>query len=302
MINPLVPTEEAAALAGAVRALCADHHATATDPWAPGGFWDALAAMGVLGLGSPDVGGGPAELVAAHRELGRAGRAGPFAGAVVGSAVLPDDLRPAVADGTAIVSVTDGGTLAPWGAVATVFVELAPDGAWLCDPDGAPEPVPTLAGEPWARLRLRRRHGLRGGPLAVQRADLAVAAYLAAAGQATVATAADYARQRRQFGRPIGDNQAVAHRLADAHMRLAAADNLVGMAAALQERQSGDAGPATAAARSSALAAALAATYAAHQTAGALGMAWEYPLGTRSVRIRQAGSLPPAAGSGAGGA
>ena len=48
------------------------------------------------------------------------------------------------------------------------------------------------------------------------------AAYLGAM-ERDLATALSFVRERRQFGRPIGNNQAIAHRIADMKLRLEAA-------------------------------------------------------------------------------
>ena len=287
------PSEEASALATTVRSICEKHRDTIAAESPPQGLWGDLAEMGVLGLGSPEIGGGPLELVAAHRELGRAGCSGPFVGAAVGSVVLPEELRTQIASGSAIASVSDGGPIVPWGSLAPVIIELDGDRAWLSAVVGEPHALETLAGEPWARVALGRGTELPRGPVGAERNNLVIAAYLVGAGQGVLELAADYARERRQFGRPIGDNQAIAHRLADSHLQLQAAGNLVWMAAARQDREAAGAATITAAARLSALDAALGAAYAGLQTVGALGLTQEFPMGTRSRRIRQVGSLPP---------
>jgi alkylation response protein AidB-like acyl-CoA dehydrogenase len=50
--------------------------------------------------------------------------------------------------------------------------------------------------------------------------------------QAVVDMAADFARERKQFGRPIGTNQAIAHMLADMQTEVSAAKALIWQAAA----------------------------------------------------------------------
>ena len=59
-------------------------------------------------------------------------------------------------------------------------------------------------------------------------------------GRAALEAAADYANQRRQFGRPIGAFQAVAHRVADMATRLEAARGLVWRAAWQLDQGHGD--------------------------------------------------------------
>ncbi|MGC7322931.1 acyl-CoA dehydrogenase family protein, partial [Mycobacteroides abscessus subsp. massiliense] len=56
---------------------------------------------------------------------------------------------------------------------------------------------------------------------------LAISAQLIGAGQALLDRAVAYAKQRSQFGRPIGSYQAVKHKLADVHIALELARPLV---------------------------------------------------------------------------
>jgi hypothetical protein len=56
--------------------------------------------------------------------------------------------------------------------------------------------------------------------LAFDRGALAAAAYLVGLSSWMIDTAAEYARQREQYGRPIGVNQAVKHLLADALLKV----------------------------------------------------------------------------------
>jgi acyl-CoA dehydrogenase len=92
--------------------------------------------------------------------------------------------------------------------------------------------------------------------------------------------AVGYARQREQFGRPIGGFQAVAHPLADAYVAVELARSLAYRAgwliAAKDDTPGRDAAVAEAviAARS----AAVLACETAVQTTGGLGVTWEYPL------------------------
>lgn len=287
-MSAVATSDEAQALGTAVRSLCRHHAAEIAHCVAPAGLWADLAAMGVLGLGSPEVGGGPPEVLSAHFELGLAGAAGPFAAAALGAAVLDAALRASVIEGSAVVAVCDSAGVATYGQVAAAFVEIGADGLWLAACDAPPTPMPTMAGEPWARVRLSRLEALDERGAAVL--DLAIGAWLAGAAAGALDLAVSYARDRRQFGRSIGDFQAVSHRLADCRV------GCDGAAAALRLAATAT-GPAArswaAAARLAAADAALAAVFAAHQIVGALGMAREYELGTRSLRVRQVVSSPP---------
>jgi acyl-CoA dehydrogenase len=94
-------------------------------------------------------------------------------------------------------------------------------------------------------------------------------------GQAAVRRAAGYARERVVFGRPIGQNQGIAHPLADAHMQLLSAAAMVRIAARLYDRGQ----PCGIEANTAKFLAARAAFFAADravQTHGGMGYATEY--------------------------
>jgi len=99
---------------------------------------------------------------------------------------------------------------------------------------------------------------------------------------------------RKQFGRPIGDFQAVAHPLADCSMRLSAAASLARAAAFYFD--AGGAAQArhfAAAAHVSAIDASLEAAYVCHQVFGAIGITREGPIFHLSRRVRQLASQVP---------
>ncbi len=128
---------------------------------------------------------------------------------------------------------------------------------------------------------------------------------MAAAGTALLRSTSEHAATRTQFGRAIGEFQAVAHPLADCSMRLCAATALARNAAFVYdsevvqgEEQEGEGGADAArflagAARLSANAAALEAAYVCHQVFGANGITLEGPVFHYSRRIRQLASQPP---------
>jgi alkylation response protein AidB-like acyl-CoA dehydrogenase len=162
---------------------------------------------------------------------------------------------------------------------------------WRARPAGPVTPVETLGGEPWGRVELLRGDELPGAARALALHDLALAAYAAAAAQRLVDDAAEHARTRRQFGRAIGEFQAVAHPLADCAMAAASARALARAAAFHFDRGTQSAAYAGAA-RLAAARAALAAAHTAHQVTGALGITLEGPVFHVSRRVRQLASLP----------
>jgi hypothetical protein len=107
---------------------------------------------------------------------------------------------------------------------------------------------------------------------AVSRGQLALGHELVGASRTMLAAARDHARERIQFGRPIGSFQAVRHRLADALVALEAADAL--LSAVWDEPDPG------AAALAKGLAGRSARTVARHaqQVLAGLGFTAEHPL------------------------
>ena len=187
--------------------------------------------------------------------------------------------------------------LLAWAPAAQLFVEIEGQSAFLARPCGAVEPVETLGGEPWGRVELERTAPLGDARRALALHDIALAAYLAAAGTRLVEDASEHARTRKQFGRAIGEFQAVAHPLADAWVQLAGAATLARGAAFRFDRAGGESpGPAALAAaggaRLSAARAALGAAHVCHQVFGAIGITLEGPVFHVSRRIRQLASDP----------
>ncbi|NKQ52219.1 acyl-CoA dehydrogenase [Amycolatopsis sp. K13G38] len=115
---------------------------------------------------------------------------------------------------------------------------------------------------------------------------LAVAAQLLGAGQWLLDTATTYATQRQQYGKPIGQYQAIKHLLADVVTHLELARPLVhGAAVAAQ-----DGSPTLARDASAAKVKAGDAAYLAARTAlqvhGAIGYTAEHDLGLRLTKVR----------------
>lgn len=115
-----------------------------------------------------------------------------------------------------------------------------------------------LPGDVWASTLCSARRSL--------------ASELVGVGTEALSLAVTYVSQRTQFGRPIGSFQAVRHRLAEAHVHLAAAQGLV--SEAWTSGDSDDARLAKAAAGRAADHAVRSAT----QVFGAIGLTWEHGL------------------------
>lgn len=259
----------------------------------PTELWRQIAELGVLALATPEGDGGALEAVAACEALGGAAFPGPLTATFLATQVLGERDRVAVASGASTVSVGSP-PLMPWAADAQIFLEIEEDRVWRCSAAGEVEPVHTLGGEPWGRVELAREEELPGAPRALALYELALAAYLSAAGQRLVATTAEHVRTRKQFGVAIGEFQAVAHPLVDCFIRLCSAASLARAAAFQFDADDSPPRGAAAAARLSARGAAVASVHTCHQLFGALGITTEGPVFHVSRRIRQLASQPPA--------
>jgi len=286
------------AVAETLEKFCADHCDDETLKATAGTFpteqWRALAELGVLALATPEGEGGALELVAALEPLGAATFPGPLPATFLATQLLPERERVAIARGEQVVSV-GAPPLMPWAPDARVFVEIDGTRAFRTRPRGPITAVHTLGGERWGRVDLERVEDLGDARRALALHDLALAAYVAAAARRLVEVTVDHARTRRQFGRAIGEFQAVAHPLADCTVSLGSARTLACAAAFEFDRDatSETAIASAAAARLSATRAGLAAAHTCHQLFGAQGIALEGPVFHVSRRLRQLASQPP---------
>jgi len=248
------------------------------------GLWERLCRMGVVG---PDASGlTPLDLVLVLEETGRAcvpeplvetfasGAGGVAAATGLGLAVSPLVLY---ADSVERLVLERGGalwSLAP--SLASLQPRPAVDGSrrlfsveW--DPGG---------GE---RLDLHPRSVL-------DRAALAAGAQLCGIAQQLLDMAVGYARQRHQFGQPIGAFQAVKHQLADVALKLEFARPVVYRAAYSMDPTH------VSMAKACASEAALLAARVALQVHGAIGYTVEYDL---HMWLKRAWALAGAWGDGA---
>ncbi|MCU1386688.1 MAG: acyl-CoA dehydrogenase, partial [Ilumatobacteraceae bacterium] len=123
---------------------------------------------------------------------------------------------------------------------------------------------------------------------------LATAAYLLGLSTRMLAIAGDYARDRRQFGQPIGAFQAVKHLMADALLKVEFARPAIYRAAWSFANDTPDRGRDVSMAKALVSDAALKAARSALQVHGAIGYTWECDL---QLFMKKAWALAPAWGS-----
>lgn len=289
-------TEDQEALQQGIRAFCEGRVPTEqlAELERKGGFdrglWGELAEMGVFSLRLPEseggVGLGSAEAVLVFAELGRRLVPGPLAWSQLAAGLV---------EGAGAGGVVVGGLDLRSGGGAPLLVEhlahldallvLRDDGVARLDPralraEAVATPLDPLtpvhhvaslpAGERIAGPEDAARLAREGATLA--------AAQLLGIAEASQELATAYAKEREQFGRPVGGFQAVKHLLADAFVRQELARAAVYAAGAtLDDPGAGDPARAAAAAKLIAGEAALKNARTCIQVHGGMGYTWEVP-------------------------
>jgi alkylation response protein AidB-like acyl-CoA dehydrogenase len=243
-------------------------------------LWARLADLGLTSLGRPEAGAHPVDLVLGFEELGRAAAPGPYVEAV---AVLPALLD---TDPDAMTTLAAPPHV-PYACDATIA-----DAVYLLNGStlhAAEVDREVASVDATRRLALvRAGSAVRGGveaERALQLGALATAAQIHGAGRAALDRAVDYAKQRTQFGKPIGGFQAVKHQLADAHVALELSRPLL-FGAALAIAAEGGGQRDVSAAKVACTDAAYRAARTALQVHGAIGYTAEYDLSLWLTKIR----------------
>ncbi|MEV6340827.1 acyl-CoA dehydrogenase family protein [Nocardia vinacea] len=272
-----------------------------------------LAGAGALGLAVEEQHGGvgaePIDLVVAFQEMGRAAVPGPL---VETAAAIPALLQalpdtalaarwlPEFAEGAALGTLAF--TSAEHGTVAldadTTDLVLIADGNQLRTGHRAGlvrsvDPARRLFVVESDAVVAEGEQVLEAVGAAFDSGALANAAQLLGAGRALLAASTEYAKQRKQFGKPIGEFQAVKQKLADVLIGLDLAEPLL-YRAALTMRET-TRGRDVSAAVIACGDAAYRAARAALQVHGAIGYTAEYDLSlwlTRVTALRSAWGTP----------
>jgi alkylation response protein AidB-like acyl-CoA dehydrogenase len=133
------------------------------------------------------------------------------------------------------------------------------------------------------------------GP-AVDRAFVAFAAELVGVAQRALDMAVEYAKEREQFGRPIGAYQAVSHRLADMLWAVEEARSLTLYAAWCADAEPRSLPLAASMAKARASDAGASVAHDALQTFGGIGFTWEHDLHFLLKRAKVSGQMLGSAG------
>jgi alkylation response protein AidB-like acyl-CoA dehydrogenase len=285
-------SEDQVALQDGVRSFCAGRFAIAVvrgladvggvDP----ARWHELAELGLFSLRLAEAEGGAelgwADTVLAFEELGRALVPGPL----VWTHLLADRVGGA-AQGEVVISGLDRhdpSGLVEYPAAIDLLAVLDDDGVWGVDPATLDtEAVGSLLDPltPVARLTGPLPQGERLGDadaaaaLRMQGAALTAALQLGVAEAATDLAVA-YAKERRQFGRPVGAFQALKHLMADMFVRAELARSAVYAAGVtLDDPEVGSIERAVASAKVTGGEAALGNAKTCIQVHGGMGYTWE---------------------------
>jgi alkylation response protein AidB-like acyl-CoA dehydrogenase len=264
--------------------------------------WKQLGEAGVFNLclaeAAGGVGLGLAEAALVFEELGRALIPGPLVATHLAAGLIDG-----ADDGTAVVGLIEWPATARTGAIPVIIEHLADldvllvlsdEGVGALDPrslDATPLARPMDPLTPvWSVASLPAATPVAGSDVAAWwRRDGAVltAALQVGAAAWTTDLAVEYAKQRRQFGRPIGGFQSIKHLCADMAVRTEVARCAVHAAAVtVDEPEVGDATVAAAGAKLLADQAAITNGRSCIQVHGGMGFTWEVPAHLAYKRAR----------------
>jgi len=294
-----VLSEEQRSLAEALDEIIESSGGTKTArTWADGdtalgqALWRQLAELGLFGLCIPEddggMGGTAVDLAVAFERLGYHAAPGPY---IESAALLPDlvdaGVLGGILDGSAMATAAVPG-LAPYALDAGASTHC-----FLLTPESLTPAVPGPALGSIDRARTLSPLAADGesavldpavAATALDRAALACAAMLLGAGERLLEESVSYAKIREQFGRPVGEYQALKHQLANVRVALTFSRPLI-YGAALD--LGGPDGPRSVSAAKVAVSdAADLAARTALQVHGAIGYTEEHDLGLWFTKVR----------------
>jgi alkylation response protein AidB-like acyl-CoA dehydrogenase len=279
-------------------------------------FWGAIGEPGWLGLHVSEVNGGAGyglvEQAVVIEELGRACAPGPYLPTVLAAAIIQDAggpaaaaLLPKLASGESTGALALDGAGPVLGADDADVLVCEVDGAWAALDASSLSVSALTALDVTRRIARLDLDGVQvpadrvlPGLAAERVRDLAAVLLAAEAigiAQWCVDTAAEYAKVRVQFGRPIGQFQGVKHRCADMLARTELARAAVWDAARAANDPDNGAGMAIAAAAALAFDAAFLNGKDCVQTLGGIGFTWEHDAHLylrRAITLHQLAGTP----------
>jgi alkylation response protein AidB-like acyl-CoA dehydrogenase len=269
-------------------------------------LWTRLADMGVLAMLLPEsdggLGGDFTDAVLLIEELGRAAVPGPvFETMTVGAKALTGtSFAAGIASGSVLVTAALlGEANVPHAGVSDIA--LLRDGDRVVAVERSAMQLTEVAAIDGGRRLSTVLRPTGPGTIvslehsaAVDTGALAAAAYLLGLSSQMLQIAGDYARERRQFGQPIGSFQAVKHLMADALLKVEFARPAIARAAWSMSVEHADRSRDVSMAKALAADAAAKAARSALQVHGAIGYTWECDL---QLFMKKAWALIPSWGT-----
>ena len=244
-------------------------------------LWRAMVDQGWLDLEA--LGLGSFEATVLLEQVGRHLAPVPYLHTTLAAAALrragEDDLAAGLTTGARIGTVGWRDDPVVHADVADVVVRASPDGVWLHDGHHAAEPsmdrTRTLS---WVHAEGRPIGGSDDAAALLDRAAIAHAAEMLGGAERVLELTTDYAKDRVQFGKPIGSFQAVKHRCADMLVDVEGMRSAVYWAAWCLGADHADTSIAASTAKVWCAEAAKRVMASGLQVHGGVGFTWEHPL------------------------
>ena len=244
-------------------------------------LWKEMASLGFLGIAASESGSSFVDVCILLEEAGRALLPGPFLPHTIAALALARaggdaDLARSMAGGETIASATEDVTQVPCGAVANVVALLRFQDPVLIRSFDAEEIESADLTRPLSRISPTAGEEPLGSVPLRSVTCVAVAAESVGAAGAALEMATVYAKDRQQFGRPIGSFQAIKHKAADMLRAVEAARLAVYFAASAIDAGDRNAHVAAATAKVAANDAFMRCAAENIQIHGGIGVTWEH--------------------------